>query len=99
LRVEIENTQVSHHGHTETAGIPRAVVLTVSFVLSLVSRACCHHPRAMRKHCRELTPASGRQDHTTSPSAPPVAAKRLRRAKAPFVFRPLRVHRILSRRP
>src|ERR1700720_2213557 len=23
----------------------------------------------MRKHCRHLTPASGRQDHTTSPSA------------------------------
>jgi hypothetical protein len=24
-------------------GIPRAMVLTVSFALSLVSRACCHH--------------------------------------------------------
>jgi hypothetical protein len=27
----------------ETPGIPRAMVLTVSFVISLVSRACCHH--------------------------------------------------------
>src|SRR5882757_9196777 len=37
----------------------------------------------MRKHCRHLTPASRRQDHTTSPSA-----------CARFVKRAAHVHRI-----
>jgi hypothetical protein len=32
----VENTRVSHHGHTGSPGIPRAMVLTVSFVLSPV---------------------------------------------------------------
>src|SRR5579863_2226441 len=65
----MENTQVSHHRFAETPGFPCAMVLTVSFALSLVTGLCCHHRRAMQKHCRGLTPASGRQDHTTSPSA------------------------------
>jgi hypothetical protein len=67
---EKNNTRVSHHGR---AGFTRhsrtRMVLTVSFALSLVTGLVCHHPRAMQKHCRELTPASGRRDHTTSPSA------------------------------
>jgi hypothetical protein len=37
----------------------------------------------MRKHCRNLMPASGHQDHTTSPSA-----------SAPLVSLRRRVHRI-----
>jgi hypothetical protein len=32
----------------ESPGIPRAMVLTVSFVLSLVIGLSCHHPRAMQ---------------------------------------------------
>jgi hypothetical protein len=63
-------------------GIPRAMVLTVSFVLSPVTGLVCH--RRLRKFLfANLTPASGRQDHTTSPSA-----------SAPFVKGAARVHRI-----
>jgi hypothetical protein len=55
---------------------------TVSFVLSPVTGLCCH--RHLRKSpFANLTPASGCQDHTTSPSAP-----------APLVFGTARVHRI-----
>jgi hypothetical protein len=66
----------------ERPGIPYAMVLTVSFVLSLVTGlvatiACGNVISA------NLTPASGRQDHTTSPSA-----------SARFVKRAARVHRI-----
>jgi hypothetical protein len=44
------------------------MVLTVSFVLSPVTGLVCH--RRLRKlPSANLTPASGRQDHTTSPSA------------------------------
>ena len=46
---------------------PHAMVLTVSFALSLVTGLFCHHRR--RNRSTDLTPASGRQDHTTSPSA------------------------------
>src|ERR1700731_1434226 len=52
----------------ETPGIPRAMVLTVSFALSPVTGLVCHrHQRKLP--LANLTPASGRQDHTTSPSA------------------------------
>src|SRR4051794_41561482 len=43
------------------------MVLTVSFALSPVIGLCCH--RRQRKASANLTPASRRQDHTTSPSA------------------------------
>ena len=66
-RVE-KNTRVSHHGHAGTPGIPRAMVLTVSFALSRVTGLVCH-PRPRKLPSANLTPASGRQDHTTSPSA------------------------------
>src|SRR5579871_90800 len=56
---------------------------TVSFVISLVSRAFLPPSPRNAKHCRELTPASGRQDHTTSPSA-----------TCAFVSCAARVHRI-----
>jgi hypothetical protein len=46
------------------------MVLTVSSALSLVNRACCHHHRRdAMSIVANLTPASGRQDHTASPSA------------------------------
>jgi hypothetical protein len=65
-------------GSPDRPGIPCAMVLTVSFVLSPVTGLVCH--RRSRRSLREnLTPASGRQDHTTSPSAHP-PSPRLRRA-------------------
>jgi hypothetical protein len=61
------------------------MVLTVSFVLSPVTGLFCHrHPRNLRS--TNLTPASGCQDHTTSPSA-----------FVPFVNGTISVHRIPSR--
>src|SRR5438067_4207911 len=60
------------------------MVLTVSFGLSPVIGLFCH--RRQRKASTNLTPASRRQDHTTSPSA-----------SAPFVKSTNRVHRIPSR--
>src|SRR3977135_1368399 len=53
------------------------MVLTVSFQLSPVTELLCHrHQRMCLVHARlgplnsaNLTPASGRQDHTTSPYA------------------------------
>jgi hypothetical protein len=42
------------------------MVLTVSFVISPVTGLFCHRHRRLPAN---LTPASGRQDHTTSPSA------------------------------
>jgi hypothetical protein len=83
--VDSKCTRGSHHGHAGSSGIPRAMVLTVSFVLSPVIGLSCH--RRQRKFISaNLTPASRRQDHTTSPSAP-----------ARFVKRAARVHRIPSR--
>jgi hypothetical protein len=41
------------------------MVLTVSFVLSLMSRLVATIPGAMRSIVTKLTPASGRQDHTS----------------------------------
>src|SRR5712672_3669566 len=53
------------------------MVLTVSFVLSPVTGLVCHRrprigfvqARLGRRNSANLTPASGRQDHTTSPYA------------------------------
>jgi hypothetical protein len=76
-------------GSPEKPGLPCAMVLTVSFALSSVTGLCCHR-RQRKISSANLTPASGRQDHTTSPSV-----------KAPFVrakicARRLSVHRIPS---
>jgi hypothetical protein len=40
------NTRVSHHRFTGSPGTPCAMVLTASFVLSLVTGLSCHHHRA-----------------------------------------------------
>jgi len=59
----VVNTRVSHHGHTGTPGIPRAMVLTVSFVLSPVIGLSCH--RRLRTKIRKLdasVEASGPHD-------------------------------------
>jgi hypothetical protein len=63
----VESTRVSHHGRTGITRHSRTrVVLTVSFVLP-GDRACL--PPSSTDNSASLTPASGRQDHTTSPSA------------------------------
>ena len=67
LVCNVESTRVSHHRHTASNGIPCAMVLTVFFVLSPVTGLSCH--RHFADTPRNLAPASGRQDHTTSPSA------------------------------
>src|SRR5215208_7317450 len=59
------------------------MVLTVSFGLSPVIGLSCHRHLALPQN---LTPASRRQDHTTSPSA-----------SAPFVSGATSVHRIPPR--
>jgi hypothetical protein len=69
----------------DSPGIPHAMVLTVSFVLSPVIGLYCHR-RVSRSLPASLTPASRRQDHTTSPSA-----------SAPFVEGANHVHRISPR--
>ena len=84
----VESTRVSHHGHTGTPGIPRAMVLTVSFVISPVIGLFVTVASAMRSIVANLTPASRHQDHTTSPSA-----------LSAFVSRTARVHRIPHQRP
>jgi len=62
----------------EQPGIPRAMVLTASFGLSPVIGLFCHRrlanmagprPVGPTSPPQNLTPASRRQDHTTSPSA------------------------------
>jgi hypothetical protein len=65
-------------GPPESPGIPCAMVLTIYFVISPVIGLVCHRRRAdmagrdpvgPTSPPRDLTPASRRQDHTTSPSA------------------------------
>jgi len=75
----------SHHGHTGfTRHSPRNG-FNGYFVLSPVTGLFCHrHPRKLPS--TNLTPASGRQDHTTSPSA-----------RSALVSSAARVHRIPSR--
>src|SRR5947207_14212460 len=65
-----KSTRVSNQGYTATTGIPCAMVLTVSFVLSSVTMAWLP-PSPVRRESvfTTLAPASERQDHTTSPSA------------------------------
>jgi hypothetical protein len=68
-RVE-KNTRVSHHGHAGTPGIPRAMVLTVSFALSRVTGLCCHPRRRNRFHQLDASVgASGPHDFAVRVSA------------------------------
>src|SRR5580692_11840165 len=77
-----KHTSVVTTGSPVTPSLPCAMVLTAYFVLSPVTGLFCHR-RFARLVPQNLTPASGRQDHTTSPSA-----------LAPLVLRRHRVHRI-----
>src|SRR6202022_2700134 len=80
------STRVSTTGPPEHPAFPHAMVLTASFVLSPVIGLFCHRrpadmvlsaPGRADLPPLDLTPASRRQDHTTSPSA-----------SAPFVSAP-----------
>jgi len=77
----VGSTRVSHHGHAGSPGIPRAMVLTVSFALSRVTGLDCH-PRRRKLLFADLMPASGHQDHATSPSAGSIA-RQARRSRPP----------------
>jgi hypothetical protein len=60
--------ECSYHGRAGRPAFPHAMVLTVSFVLSPVIGLFLS-PSSAELHSANLTPASRRQDHTTSPSA------------------------------
>src|SRR5258708_10205552 len=75
--VVVERTRVTT-STPERPAFPHAMVLTVSFVLSPVTGLFCHRrlrikvlsaPGRADLPSANLTPASGRQDHTTSPYA------------------------------
>src|SRR5450755_1116067 len=74
----VESTRVSHHGHTgNTRHSPRNGFN--GLLRTLPGDRACLPPSPPRSLLLEnLTPASGRQDHTTSPSAD----KRLRQRAA-----------------
>ena len=72
-----------HHRIGRTSGLPCAMVLTVSFVLP--GNRALLLPSSARSSLADLTPASGCQDHTTSPSA-----------RAPFVRTTARARRLAS---
>jgi hypothetical protein len=85
-------THTSKRVHRNHPAFPHAMVLTVSFVLSPVTGLVCHRRQRIKVlsapgradlTSANLTPASGRQDHTTSPYA-----------SAPFVSSPFDRSRI-----
>ena len=62
----VESTRVSHHGHAGSPGIPRAMVLTVSFALSPATGLVCH--RRPQETCKKL--ASRELDASVGASGP-----------------------------
>ncbi len=77
----VENTRVSHHRFTGTPGLPCAMVLTVSFVISPVTGLSCH--RRLRNTFRTLDASVG----ASGPHDFAVRGRRIRQRAAP-------VHRI-----
>ena len=74
--------------HRENPAFPHADGFN-GFLRALPGDRACLPPSPRRIALRDLTPASGRQDHTTSPSA----------TLAPLVESTARVHRIPFQRP
>jgi hypothetical protein len=71
----------SHHRYVASTDIPCAMVLTVSFALSPVNRACCHRHQRDAKHHRQLdasVEASGPHDFAVR-----IDARRLRASMRP----------------
>ena len=79
---KVESTRVRNHGHTGSPGIPRAMVLTVSFVLSPVTGLFCH--------CH-LADTSAKLDASVGASGPHDFAVRLKRLSS---LSAISVHRI-----
>ena len=95
----VESTRVSHHGRTGITRHSRTrMVLTVSFVLSPVIGFLVTVIGVMRSIIANLTPASRRQDHTTSPSAKSLTTKAARRfwyrSRRSFYRRPISAARL-----
>ncbi|MGD0847335.1 hypothetical protein [Bradyrhizobium sp.] len=65
-RVE-SNTRVSHHGYTGSPGIPARNGFN-GFLRALPGDRALLSPSPAETYSTDLTPASRRQDHTTSPS-------------------------------
>ena len=79
------HTSVATTGPPEHPAFPHAMVLTVYVVLSPVTGLFCHRRQRIKvlsvpgradKTSANLTPASGRQDHTILPSAAIVSRQR-----------------------
>jgi hypothetical protein len=98
--------QYSHHRSPDKPGIPARNGLNSCFVLSPVNGLSCH--RRLADICRsapgradlppqDLTPASRRQDRTTSLYAAPVYAKGFDGVKCPSSARPLSLTALASR--
>jgi hypothetical protein len=75
-RSRVQNAHSKNaHEHTGSAETLRPSLrsgFTAYFALSPVTGLSCHR-RSRGSHRKNLTPASGRQDHTTSPSTKSVA--------------------------
>src|SRR6267154_5454863 len=89
----IGRTHTSKRVHRNHPTFPHAMVLTVSFVLSPVTGLFCHRRQRIKVLSKpgradlpsaNLTPASGRQDHTTSPYATTSLVRVLLIAHRPF---------------
>ena len=65
----VVSTRVSHHGRTGSPGIPARDGFNSLFRALPGDRACLPPSLSWKLLLENLTPASGRQDHTTSPSA------------------------------
>jgi hypothetical protein len=90
---KVESIRVSHHGHTGSPGIPYAMVLTGSFVLSPVTGLVCH--RRQQSRLRQLDTsvgASGPHDFAVRlkrrSSAAPSASTASRSASVTIASRP-----------
>ncbi len=82
----VVNTRVSHHEYAETPGIPARNSFN-GFLRDLPGDRAFLSPSSLRSLLlKNLTPASRRQDHTTSPSA-----------SSALVFGAISVHRIPPR--
>jgi hypothetical protein len=78
-----KSTRVSHHGHTGSPGIPRTMVLTVSFALSSVTGLSCHRrPRISACRARQGISSPFRKlDASVGASGPHDFAVHLKRAR------------------
>ena len=89
----VVNTRVSHHRFTGTPGLPCAMVLTVSFVLSPVTGLCCHRRLRSVSGPLGLTTPFRKLDASVGASRPYDFAVRFGAVRQ----RHHRVHRIPSR--